>query len=69
MKKEKKFNKNTTLKEVLEKKENFEILLKHHVPCLNCPFASFELENLTLEKITKMYNINLKKLLKDLNEK
>lgn len=62
-----KFNKNTTLVEVLKKPGAEKILLKHRLPCLSCPFAESEMEHLKLAEICKMYGINLQALLKDLN--
>ena len=43
-------------------------LEKYNFPCLGCPFAIFEMKNLTIGEICKMYKINLKNLLNDLNE-
>jgi len=55
----------TTLKEVLEKEE---ILKKHGVPCIDCPMAKMEMDRLKIGEICKIYGIDSKKLLKDLNE-
>ena len=62
-----KITKNTTLGEVLKHPESYEILMEYEVPCLGCPMARFEIDSLTLEQITKQYNINLDGLLKALN--
>lgn len=64
----KKINKHTTLAEVLKYPGAKEILAKYKLPCLWCPMAKFEMENLTLGQVCKMYNINLKELLKELNQ-
>jgi len=64
----KKFTKNSSLKEVLQDEKNREILEKYKIPCLGCPFARFEMENLTLEKVCGIYKIDLNKLLEDLNK-
>ncbi|MGB9598395.1 MAG: DUF1858 domain-containing protein [Minisyncoccales bacterium] len=61
-------NQNTTLKEVLQIKGTEEILMRYHFPCLSCPMASFEMENLKLKDVCRLYGISLKDLLKDLNE-
>ncbi len=61
-------NRNTTLKEILKIKGASEILLKHRVPCLTCPFADIEMDKLKLGKISKMYSIDIDKLLKELNK-
>lgn len=58
----------TTLLDLIGEKKFQKILLKYKVPCLVCPFAAFEMQNLTLEEICKTYDINLEKLLKDLNK-
>ncbi len=60
-------NENSTLKEVLRIKGAKEILRKYHFPCLKCPFASLEAENLTLKEIARFYGIELKSLVEDLN--
>jgi hybrid cluster-associated redox disulfide protein len=65
----KRITEETKLGEILENKELFEILEKYNFPCLGCPLAKFELENLELGQICKIYNIDAKKLIKELNEK
>lgn len=66
--KNKPFTKNSTLAEVLENPKNQKILEKFNVPCLACPFAQLEMNSLTLKQITKLYQIDLEKLLKELNK-
>ncbi|TET84226.1 MAG: DUF1858 domain-containing protein [Candidatus Nealsonbacteria bacterium] len=63
-----KITKDTTLAELLDKPEAEKILAKYNLPCLGCPFAKFEMENLKIGEVCKMYNIDLKNLLKELNE-
>lgn len=63
----KKITKRTTLSEILKYPEVYEILKEYEVPCLGCPMARFEMDSLTLEQITKQYNINIDGLLKALN--
>jgi hybrid cluster-associated redox disulfide protein len=63
----KKITKNTTLGELLEKPETAEILLKYNVPCLGCAMASQEKGFLKIGNIAKIYGINIKNLLKELN--
>lgn len=60
--------KDTTLAELLDKPEAEKILAKYNLPCLGCPFAKFEMENLKIGEVCKMYNIDLKNLLKELNK-
>lgn len=59
--------KNTALKDILGIPGGEEILAKYKVPCLHCPMAALEMEELKMGEIAKMYNIDLDKLLKELN--
>ncbi|MCX6724146.1 MAG: hypothetical protein NT155_03200 [Candidatus Staskawiczbacteria bacterium] len=58
----------TTLNKIIGMKNGEKILLKHSVPCLSCPMASFEIDKLKIGEVCKMYGLNLKKILKELNE-
>ena len=60
--------KETTLKEVLDIENAQDILSKHNVPCVTCPFAKIEMEKLTIGDICKNYNIKIKGLLEDLGK-
>jgi len=62
-----KITKDTTLAEILKNPEAKKILAKYNLPCLNCPFAELEMENLKIGEICKMYGINLEALFKELN--
>ena len=64
-----KITKDTTLDEIIKDAKAQEILLKYNVPCLGCSFAQYEMKELKLGDICKMYNIDIKGLLKDLNKK
>ncbi len=64
-----KITKETTLAEILEKKDAEKILVKYNLPCLTCPMAKFELSNLKLGQVCKMYGIDLNKVLKELIKK
>ncbi len=64
----KKINKETTLSEILKCEKAEEVLNKYQVPCMSCPFASVEMESLKIGDIAKMYGIDLKPLLKELNK-
>lgn len=57
----------TTLEKIFGSKESAEILTKHGVPCMVCPYASFELDKLEIGEVCKMYKLDLKAILKDLN--
>ncbi len=63
-----KITKDTTLAELLKYQELEKILIKYNLPCLGCPFAKFEMENLKIGEVCKVYNIDLKNLLKELNK-
>ena len=65
---DKKITKDTTLAEIMAKESAKDILAKHKVPCLTCPMAQFEIQELTIGDVCKMYGIDLKKLLTDLNK-
>ena len=62
-------DKNSILAEILKNPKAEEILAKYNLPCLTCPMARFEIENLKLGEVCKVYKINLEKLLEELNKK
>jgi hypothetical protein len=64
----KKYTENTKLSEVMNSPEASKIIKKYSLPCLNCAMAAFEAEVLTLGMISKSYGIDIKNLLKELNE-
>jgi len=64
----KKITKETTLVDLLGDKKAEEILAKHNLPCLSCPFAQQEMRSLKLGDVCRAYNIDAEKLLKDLNK-
>lgn len=63
-----KITKDTTLSGILDISGAEEILAKHKVPCLTCPMAKFEMQQLKLGDVCKMYGISAEGLLKDLNK-
>lgn len=63
-----KFNEETTLAELLANPKAIEIMAKYNLPCLSCPYAQFEMENLKIGEICKMYNIDIKALLTELSQ-
>jgi hypothetical protein len=63
----KKITKDTTLSEILEIKKADKILTKYGVPCLTCPMAKFELNELKIGQVAEMYKLDLKNILKELN--
>ena len=62
-----KINGNSTLGEVLDVPGAEEILAKHKVPCITCPFAKMEMQVLKIKDVCKIYGIDLQKLIKDIN--
>jgi len=64
-----KVTKETILAEIFEKPELVKILEKYNLPCLWCPMAKQEIQNLKLGKVCEVYQIDVEKLLKDLNKK
>ncbi|MCD6495910.1 MAG: hypothetical protein J7K54_01430 [Candidatus Aenigmarchaeota archaeon] len=58
----------TTLGEALKIKGGEDILEGFHAPCLHCPMAQYEMNQLTLEDIAKTYGLDLKGMLSKLNE-
>jgi len=59
--------KDTTLAEILKNPEAEKFLAKYNLPCLSCPFAESEMENLKIGDICQMYGIDIDKLLKEIN--
>jgi hypothetical protein len=62
-----KLTKKTTLAKIIKIKGGNNILAKNGVPCLSCPMAQFEIDKLEIGKVCKMYELNLEKILKELN--
>jgi len=63
-----KITKETTLAEILNLPGAEKILAKYNLPCLTCPFAKMEMENLKIGQICQMYGIKINELLKELNK-
>ncbi|MFC1663983.1 DUF1858 domain-containing protein [Patescibacteria group bacterium] len=59
---------NTTLVEILKHPGAKKILAKHNFPCLECPMAKLEIESLEIGRVCKVYGIDFKKLLEELNK-
>ena len=64
----KQVTKNTTVADILETPKRKKILEKYNLPCLHCPLAQFEIETLKLGDVCQIYNIDIEKLLKELNK-
>jgi hypothetical protein len=63
-----KITKDTTLAEVLEVKGAEDILNKHNFPCVSCPMAQMEMNELKIGDVCNNYGIELEPLLEDLNK-
>jgi len=59
----------TTLAKIIKKKGADLVLANNGVPCLSCPMAAMEIDKLQIGKVCKMYGLNLKKILKELNHR
>lgn len=67
--KNEKITKDTVLKEILDNNKGAEeILTKYNLPCLSCPYASLEIGELKIGEVAKMYGLNLKDMLKEIND-
>jgi hypothetical protein len=63
-----KITKQTNLGEIMELKGVNEVLSKHDVPCISCPMAQFEMNELTLGQICENYDIDAEKLIQELSK-
>lgn len=63
-----KFTEKSKLADIIKNPKAEEILKKYNVPCLFCPMAKLEMDRLRIGEIAENYGIDLKNLLKDLNE-
>ena len=63
-----KIDQETTLKIILEYPGSDKVLGKYNVPCLTCPFAQMEMNELKIGDICKNYSIDSEKLISELNK-
>jgi len=63
-----KITKNTTLGEILAYPGADKILLKYNLPCLSCLWLRYEIGALKIGEVAKMYKLDLKNLLAELNK-
>ena len=61
------FTEKTLLAGIFKKDGALKILAKYQLPCLTCPMIKFEAGKLTIGQISKMDNLDLKKILLELN--
>ena len=64
----KEMTKDALLCEILNYPKTKKILEKYNLPCLSCPLAIFEMRSLKIGEVCEMHNIDLRNLLKELNE-
>jgi hypothetical protein len=63
-----KITEKTNLSEILKNPKLVEILEKYNFPCMSCPFAKMEIENLEIGRVCQLYGIDAKKVVKELND-
>ncbi len=64
-----KITSNTKLSKVFKKKTLVNVLSKFNVPCVSCPIAKHEIEQLSVGYVCDIYGIDKKELIKELNKK
>jgi hypothetical protein len=64
-----KVTKKTKLSKIIDNKKIAKILEKYEFPCISCPFAKMEMENLDIGSICEMYDIDVDGLIKEINAK
>jgi len=60
--------KDTILSEIMRDKKSQAVLSKYNLPCLSCPFAKMEMDNLKLGDVCQMYGLDLEGLLTELSK-
>jgi hypothetical protein len=63
-----KITEETTLAAISRFPNAEKILAKHNLPCLHCPMARYESQDLKLGQVAEKYGIDKEKMLKELNE-
>lgn len=63
-----KVTKDTTLEKIMQMKNGEEVLHKNFVPCVSCPMAPLELSDLKIGEVCRVYKLDLKKILNELNK-
>ncbi len=63
-----KITKKSTIEDILNHPKGKEMLAKYNVPCLGCPMAAMEMQDLKIEDVAKQYGIELEDMLKELNK-
>ncbi|MCL5010844.1 MAG: hypothetical protein M1127_01375 [Patescibacteria group bacterium] len=63
-----KINSKTLLSGVLNSTGAEAVLAKYRVPCLSCPMAQYEVGQLSIGDVCKMYSLDQRGLLAELNK-
>ena len=63
-----KITEETLLSELFEDEGAVRILNEYRMPCIACPFASLEMNDLSIGFASKMYNLDVQGLVSDLNK-
>ena len=63
-----KITEDTPLEELLKRRETIMVLFKYGLPCLTCPMVRFEMGRLKIGEVARVYNIDVKALLEELNK-
>ena len=58
----------TTLSDIPNLPGAGEVPAKYDLPCLYCPMAAYEIGMLKIGEVAKMYGIDIKRLIDDLNK-
>jgi hypothetical protein len=61
-------NEDSTLAQIVADPLAEDILHKHGVPCVTCPYAAQEMNSLTIGQVSKIYELDLPAILKNLNK-
>jgi len=64
-----KITKKTKLNKIIDNQKIEKILNKYEFPCISCPYARYEMEELEIGKVCDMYGIDSEKLIKEINTK
>ncbi|MBD3263204.1 hypothetical protein GF374_02390 [Candidatus Woesearchaeota archaeon] len=64
----KKFTSESKIIDIIEHPKGAEILSKFNISCPSCPFFLSEAKTLTLGDVCKTYDIDVKKVLAELNK-
>ncbi|MFA5745905.1 MAG: hypothetical protein WCX82_01810 [archaeon] len=63
-----KVDEHTKLEKIMKLKGMEKVLVKHKVPCVSCPMAKIEIDNLEIGDVCEMYGLKKKELLLEINQ-